>query len=138
MKVCSLISLVCLLGLLAVSEPAIAQNLDANWLAGKWQGETQAPRARPSQVEILVKGDGTFTGEFQSQAFGLYPALDGKWEIAGDTVTFSYRTDFQAQYAGRLISASTWTLKRNGENLEGKGLNQTVSFQWDMKLKRSK
>jgi len=124
--------------LLTASGGAIAQDLDAAWLVGSWQSETQSPRGRA--VEIVVKSDGSFQGEEQSARLGTVQFRDGKWEIAGDTVTFNYRTDVQKRFKGQNIDSSTWTwtLKRNGEDLEGTRVDQSTSRQNAIKLKKSK
>jgi len=137
MKPFSLVWVAGLVATLGFSGPVMAQNLDAAWLAGKWQGDVQIPRVPPIPVRILVKADGTFEGEAQDPRFGLSPLLDGKWEIAGDTVKFDYRIDLQTRN-GRMTSQPRWTLKRDGEDLVGTGLNPATSAQWDMALRRAK
>ena len=139
---CSLIS-VCLVGLLTITTLALAEDLDPNWLFGKWQGETRAQGpGRGAQVQIQVKPDGTFEGEAHSPGLAGVIFQDGKWKIAGDTAMFDYRSDVVTTGgrggAGRQLTNSTWTLKRTGEDLEGTGLNHSNSAQYGLKFKKAK
>ena len=136
MRLYSLILTVCFVAALTVSGAAVADDLSPEWLIGQWAGEQQLLGDRPYPLELTVKSDGTFTGEIVFQV-GLTKLQDGKWKIAGDTVRFDYRTDIQGR-AGRSTTSATWTLKRNGEDLEGTGFNHTNSRTYRMILKKRK
>lgn len=128
-----------LCALIAMAATASAQEkLDANWIVGKWQGELRSQSGgRSSPMEFRVKADGTFEGDVQTPSLGNAPFLDGKWDIAGDTATFKYRLDVVGS-RGRLMSNSTWTMMREGEDLEGTGINNTTSLQFSGTFKRAK
>ena len=123
MRLCSLISIVCLVGLLTVWGVAVAQELDANWVVGKWQGLAEFVSGK-AQLEITVKSDGTFEGDARAQGLGLVYYREGKWGIAGDTITFTYLSDAGA----RGTSKGRWTLKRNEADLEGNGTAMLAPF----------
>jgi hypothetical protein len=143
MRLNTLMLTVCLVALLASSGTVVAQDLDASWLVGKWQGNSQPQgSARPAQIVIQVKADGTFEGEAHSPGLAGVIFQDGKWKIAGDTAMFDYRSDVVTTGgrggAGRQLTNSTWTLKRTGEDLEGTGLNHSNSAQYGLKFKKAK
>ena len=109
---------------------ALAQAPDANWLVGKWRGVFEGNRQR-SGPQIVIRSDGTFEGEAPSSLVGLIRYQKGKWRTAGDTVILEY---FVSSTLGS--SEVTWTLKRNGEDLEGSGIRHSDSFQGSVKLKK--
>ncbi len=137
MRMNSLTLSMCLISLLTITTLAVAEDLDPKWLVGKWQGESQPQGSfHPAQIVIQVKADGTFEGEANSPAFAAVNLQDGKWKIAGDTAMFEYRSDVVTRGAGRQLTNSMWTLKRNGETLEGTGVN--ISVQYGLKFKKAK
>jgi hypothetical protein len=89
-----------------------------------------------------VKLDGTCEGESQSVGVALTTLRDGKWKITGDTVTFNHRADEVlggGSRGGRVLTNSTWTLKRAGESLDGNGVtNSVIVVQYSMKLNKAK
>lgn len=99
---------------------ALAQELDAKWLVGTWQALTpsSAGMGQADRVEVTVKPDGTFEGDAQSASVGLLNFRSGTWKVSGEAVVL----DATIQ-GGRRINGSSvkWTLKRNGEDLEGTG-----------------
>ena len=135
MKRCSRILAVCLVTVLAVSGAAVAEDFKPEWLVGTWQGIRQPSQGRLAPVEVRVKSDGTFEGEATAPTFGPVPYRHGKWRIAGNTVIFESHVTAPS---GNFASLIVWTLKRNGEDLEGTGLRKTDSFQYPVKLKKGK
>jgi hypothetical protein len=141
MRRCSLVWGVCLVSLLTIATLAVADDLDASWLVGKWNGEgrSEDPMVGDFQLRIQVKPDGTFEGESQTRGYGALPYQDGKWKVTGDTVTFTNRTYVTDRYSGRVPRSETWILKRAGENLEGSGVYESVrSYKSSLTLKKAK
>lgn len=140
MRFGSLISIVCLVGLLTVlgGGVALGEELDAKWLAGKWTATTPSPAGmgRQDRGEWEVKEDGTFVGEVQSASGSLIPYRDGKWKIDGDSVVF------EALLAGGPAvvrnTKVTWTLKRSGADLIGMIVRHYNMSTGDVTWKRAK
>jgi hypothetical protein len=108
-----------------------AQELEAKWLVGKWVGTTTDGSGR---YEVTFKEDGTFEGDSQSR-FGLTYYRSGKWVVSGDTVSVEYTTDPRPGIPRTKVS---WTLKRSGEVLEGKGIRHSDAGQFTFTLHRPK
>ena len=119
MRLSSLISTVCLVGLLTVwgGGIALAQELDTKWLVGTWKATTPSPlEGRQDLWEMVVKEDGTFKGDIQS-ARGAWIAIAGSWKLSGRDATFDgVHEGGQAPVRGTRFN---FTLSRKGDGLEG-------------------
>ncbi len=115
-----LVRLASLLSLVFVCPPvALAADLDAAWLVGKWEATAPSPggaRYGEDKFQLTVKPDGTFEEDILSARGGRLYAV-GKWKISGESVVL------EGTYQGgpSVIHATkkTITLRRSGDALEG-------------------
>lgn len=130
MRIWSLVSALVLAGLIAPwgGGVALAQELDAKWVVGKWEGTARTPSAE-SRREVTFKEDRTF-GVCGQTSRGLVCG-EGKWTVGGEVVMVEY-----FQESPRTLV--TWTLKRDADTLQGSGIRQNDSWQYTVALKRSR
>ena len=116
---------------------ALAQDLNAKWLAGTWRGTTPSPAGagQLDKREIVFREDGTYTGEIQSVRGGLLK-IAGAYKVAGDTLNVD--GSYTEGPAGIQGTKFTYTLKRVGEDLEGTGYSHGSVRTFPVSLKRAK
>jgi len=107
---------------------ALAQELDAKWLVGKWEGTARTPRA-DGRLEVTFKEDRAFgvCGQTSMEVV----CSEGKWTVEGGVITVEY---FQEQPR----TPVTWTLKRDADTLQGSGIRRSDSMQYTVTLKRAR
>jgi hypothetical protein len=125
----------CVVALLLVSGIAVAQQVTPDWLVGKWQGATTVGTTTGGEFEITVKSDGTYEGSTQVSRGVIVQYRDGKWKIEGESVVFQHLTVPPRAAAPSRI---TWTLKRDGDNLEGSGFREVDSRTFSVRANRVK
>jgi hypothetical protein len=98
---------------------ALAQDLDAKWLVGKWTSVAENPgdRRQTDRWELTMKPDGTFQGDVQTDRSGLIHLRNGSWKVDGATVILE--AIFQGGPSHVNGSALKLTLKRAGDQLDG-------------------
>ena len=130
MRTWALVSTLALAGLIAVwgGGVALAQELDAKWLVGKWEGTARTPRA-DGRLEVTFKEDRAFgvCGQTSMEVV----CSEGKWTVEGGVITVEY---FQEQPR----TPVTWTLKRDADTLQGSGIRRSDSMQYTVTLKRAR
>jgi hypothetical protein len=114
---------------IVVSAPALAADLDAAWLAGRWKATAPSPAGAhmTDTFELTVKPDGTFEESILSARGGrLY--VVGRWQVSGDKAILE--GTYQGGPASINATKKTLTLSRNGDVLDGTRLthynNQTL------------
>jgi len=99
---------------------ALAQELDAKWLAGQWNGTIRSKEqsGHLARVDVEMSPDGTCKCAIQSPTGNLVRPENCAWEVVGDSVRLKY-----VPYAGRGRSLKNveLDLKRQGEELVGSG-----------------
>src|SRR3990170_4823331 len=130
MRTWSLVSALALAGLIAVwgGGVALAQELDAKWHVGKWEGTARTTRA-DGRLEVTFKEDRAF-GVCGQTSMGVV-CSEGKWTVEGGVITVEY---FQEQPR----TPVTWTLKRDADTLQGSGIRRSDSMQYTVTLKRAR
>lgn len=98
---------------------ALAQELDAKWVVGSWNGTIVSGGQLLGQLAPLyfeLGPDGTCKGTIQSPTGILRPLESCVFEVVGDSVRLKY-----ASYAGsgRQLKNVELDLKRQGEELVG-------------------
>jgi len=116
----------CFLGLLIGCAVASAQELNPEWIVGRWNGIT----GLGGRNQVNIRSDGTYEGDFHGLA-GPIPFRDGKWAITSHTITFEHVV------LSVPSSKITWTLKRNGNDLEGTGFRELEGQKYSLKLTRA-
>jgi len=48
----------------------LREDIDAKWLAGKWEGTAMGPGNQPESRDVIFMEDGTWTGDIQSRRVG--------------------------------------------------------------------
>ncbi len=132
-----LLVLVCVspVSMVVASEPEL---ITAQWLAGTWGASLPSPAGMGmvDTIELVLKADGTFTGDVQSARGGLIYYRDGKYAISDNTLVMSARF-----YNGPPVVQNTearWTLARNGDLLVGTIFRQWNNSTLEITLKRAK
>ena len=99
---------------------ALAQELDAKWLAGQWNGTIASKEhsGHVARVDVEMSPDGPCKCAIQSPTGALVRPENCAWEVVGDSVRLKY-----VPYAGRGRSLKNveLDLSRQGEELVGSG-----------------
>ena len=119
--------------LLAAALGASAQEASKD-VIGRWAGTMRAAAAGggPMPLEVEFKPDGVFTGSVTSPQVGLM-TYEGRWKADGSTVMVEYT----AQAGTRRVQTS-WSLKQDGDTLNGTGVRSADQIRLDINLKRAK
>ena len=116
---------------------ALAQELDAPWLLGTWQGTSPSPRGQGQEDRrtLIFREGGRFTGDIQSVRGGLIQ-VSGTYKIEGKELLLEGIYD-QAPQAIR-GAKFTYSLKRAGDALEGTAYSHATGLTIPVSLKKDK
>lgn len=125
-----LVALACCQGTVSADE------INVQWLAGKWKGTTPSSSniSRPDEFSIAVKEDGTFEGDYRSSLGGGISLRQGRFKIEGETVILECVVESGPTHG----KSTSFALTRKGDILEGTNYRSWNGRTFPASLQRDK